>query len=97
MDSIGLGNAMVNTFYLILWSICFLGVAIMIKKKIFLAIFVWVSLVSNIFSHYFFMGNYRYYTYVSYDFINKIWPIINLLLILVLIISHIRNKRAKNK
>lgn len=77
----------------------FISVGIYVfTKKIFLAL-VLFSILTNII----FYGNMSYRFAAFYDvhwifnFERNFWPYINIILFAILIISHIRNKRVKNK
>jgi len=96
-DAIGLGGALANMIYLIL-GLLFVGGAIFFLIKKNLAIFlVWASVILNVFLMLFLMGNYRYYPVGMYIVVDRIWPIINGVLIVLLIINFIKNKNVKTK
>lgn len=97
MDGIGLGSAIATLIYLILTAIGIAGLILFLIKKTFLGALIWISLACNIFSILFLMGKYAHYYKNTYFLINRIWPAINLLLIIFLIINSIKNKNAKAK
>jgi hypothetical protein len=96
MDSIGLGSAIANLIYAVLILASFVsGIYFIFRKKILLAIFIF-SLISNFTSTLYFMGDYYKYKYL-YLFDHKIWPWINLALLILLIINFIKNKNVKKE
>ncbi|OGI29206.1 MAG: hypothetical protein A2288_00335 [Candidatus Moranbacteria bacterium RIFOXYA12_FULL_44_15] len=97
LDSIGLGNAIANVVYLILLALGVGGAWILFKKKIIWGMFFWASTALNFFAFLYFMGNYRLYPKITYILINKYWPWLNLLLLILLIINFLKNKYAKTK
>jgi len=97
LDDIGLGNVMANIIYLIVVAIGIIGLWFFIKKKIIWGIIFWISLILNFFCYLYFIGNYRLYPKFFYQVINKYWIWLDCVLFILLIISFIKNKYAKEE
>jgi hypothetical protein len=93
MDSIGLGNAMANLIYGIIFFAILSGI-IFLRKKTKLGLALWVSFFLNVFSVLYFMGKYHDFKY--FYFIDHIvWPLINLIG-LILLINFTKKNVKKN-
>lgn len=97
LDDIGLGSAVANIIYLIIIAVGFAGAWFFIKKKNIVGIIFWISLVLNFLFFLYFMGSYMFYPGYFNLIINNYWPWLNLGLLVILIISYIKNKNAKTK
>ncbi len=90
-------NVLSNTIYLGVFILAVGGVIFFVKKKTFVGVFFWISLMLNLFFYLYFMNNYRFYPKIVYTAINKYWPWINLALLILLILNFFRNRYAKTK
>jgi hypothetical protein len=97
LDDIGLGSAIVNAIYLVIFLFGILGVWVFVKLKLKSGLLFWISSMLNLFFYLYLMGNYRFYPKFIYLFINKYWPWVNLALFILLIINFFKNKNVKNK
>ncbi len=86
-----------NTIYFCVLVLALGGIIFFIKKKMFIGVFFWASLILNLFFYLYFMGNYRFYPKIVYTAVNKYWPWINLALLVLLIINFLKNRNAKEK
>lgn len=93
IDSIGLGKSIANLIYFLVIIIGISGLWIFLKKKYILFSIFLTSLISNLFLYLFLMGEYQYYSHYIYVFINKYWPLINILIFLIIIIKYFKNKK----
>ena len=83
------------TIYGLLLLVFIFGLTLLTKRKMILGIIFWVSVIFNGFLYIYLMGNYRFYPKGLYMLINKYWPILNLVLLIILIISIIKNRGLK--
>lgn len=97
LDDIGLGSAIANTIYVFLIAMAIIGLIFFFRKKTYLLATAWFLTTLNVFFYLFFMGTYTSYPDFVYMLITKIWPLINIVLVIVLIFNMIKNKNAKTK
>lgn len=97
LDDIGLGSAIANAIYAFLVAVAIIGFIIFFRKKIYATAIIWSSIILNIFFYLFFMGIYINYPSFLYPLINKTWPLLNIILVIILIFKLIKNKDAQTK
>ena len=97
LDDIGLGSAIANAIYAFLVAVAIIGFIVFFRKKIYVAAVVWLSIILNILSYLFFMGIYINYPSFMYLIVNKIWPLLNIALVIILIFNLIKNKKCQDK
>jgi hypothetical protein len=95
LDDIGLGNAIANFIYIIIFIIGLSAAFIFLKRKNFVSSIFCLSVTINLFFYLYLMGNYRFYPKFFYSIVNSYWPLINIGLLSLLIVSYIKNKRKK--
>jgi hypothetical protein len=96
LDDIGLGSAIANIIYLILFVSIVVGAWVSIKRKAFLFSVFWISSILNLFFYLHFMGRYVFYPKFFYPIVNKYWPLINFGLFVLVIANYIIDKRRKS-
>ena len=97
LDDIGLGSAIANLIYLIIILVGILGLWFFLRKKMISGAIFWTSAVLNFFAYLYFMGNYVFYNKIVYVVVNKYWPWINIILLILLIIRYVKRRNAKAK
>lgn len=90
-------TGIISLVYVVIFIVGIFGIRFFIKKKIITGAIFWASLILNILFYLYLMGNYRLYPKFIYLTINKYWPWINLILLVILIIGLIKNKYAKKE
>jgi len=95
IDDIGLGSAIASSIYVAILIIGICLAVFFLKRKKYIGLVLSVSLFSNLFLFLFLMGKYGFYPGISYALVNKYWPIINIFLLVVFIISIIKNRGLK--
>ena len=90
IDSIGLGEFVANAISLfILMSALVGGFLMFYFKRKYIAI-VWISILLNILSSFYFLGVSLYMMPVINFFI---WPIVNIVLIIILTVKYLKSKK----
>lgn len=97
LDDIGLGNAIANIIYIMVFAAGIVGVWFFVNRKNKTGVIFWTSFTLNFFSYLYLMGNYIFYPKYLYPVVNKYWPLLNATLFILLIINFIKNKNAKTK
>jgi hypothetical protein len=95
IDDIGLGNAIASYIYLAILVFGAWGIYVLFKKKYYVGCVFLFSLSLNFFLFLFLMGKYWLYPKGIYNIVNKYWPLLNLILLVILIISIIKNRGFK--
>ena len=97
LDDIGLGSAIANVIYVLIFLIGFWGARFFINKKMIFGAIFWASLILNFFFYLYLMGNYRLYPKFIYPAVNRYWPMINVVLFIIAIILFVKKKYVNKK
>lgn len=94
LDAIGMGKAIANMIYMIIAILILGGSSVLMLKKKILSAILWTSVLLNIFVFLYFMGKDIDIWRV---FIEKLWPVVNIILLLILLINFLRRKYGNKK
>jgi hypothetical protein len=97
LDDIGLGNTLANLIYVVILIFGILGAWFFVKRKIIEGVIFWISSILNFLFYLYLMGNYSLYPKLFYPIVNKYWPWINLVLLILLIVNYLRNKKKNSQ
>lgn len=97
LDDIGLGSAIANAVYVFLIVVAIIGFVGFFRKKVYVRAVTWFSVFLNVFLYFFLMGRYIDYPHFLYTLINTVWPLLNIVLIIISLINLIKNKNVKTK
>lgn len=95
IDDIGLGSVIASYIYLVILILGIWGVFRLFKKKYYVGCVFLFSFCLNLFLFLYLIGKYRLYSEVVFEIVNKYWPIFNLVLLVIFIISIIKNRGFK--
>jgi len=97
MDDIGLGGALANILYLFLLFITVTVAGVLLAKKKNKWALWWVSVMLNLFTYLYFLGNSTLIGWLLRVFSIVAWPIINVAWAICLIVNRRKNKNLFGK